>query len=97
MIQKLIEVTVVDGGAEEFIQRQSIWNEAMARLPGFVRATFGVVIGAPNRFLITVSFEGQWALDSFMENEHDELERATRISEWIDASQVTIVEVRDAI
>jgi len=93
MICKLIKATVPPESTGEFLNRQMVWNAAMAKQPGFLHTRVATSADEPGVIYIFVDIESHEALESFMATKHDPLAAATRIDELYDKLEVKVLDV----
>ena len=80
MIYKLIKATVAPGCKEAFIAQQRIWNDAMARQPGFLGVTVATDPAEPDAVWIHIAMQSREDLDRFMAGDHDLVMEQTQMS-----------------
>jgi len=93
MICKLIKATVPPELTGEFLNRQMVWNAAMAKQPGFLHTRLATNADEPGVIYIFVDIESHEALEQFMATTHDSLAEATRIHELYDKLEVKVLDM----
>ncbi len=93
MIHKLIKATVRPGCRDEFIAQQRIWNDAMARQPGFLGVSVATDPADPSAVWIQISMESRQDLDRFMAGDHDAVMMQTQMSGLYERLDIHVLDV----
>jgi len=95
MVIKLIKVRTTEDKRAGFLERQALWNEAMARSPGFIDVTVCTNANDGNKLAIIISWQNAESLKLFMDEIHDDVEAATGIVAFYDEIEVSIFDELD--
>ena len=93
MIYKVIRARPRPGCREAFLDQQRVWNDAMARQPGFLSVRVAEDPADPGWLTIVVAMRSRADLERFMAGDHDRVAEATGMPDLYDALEVRILDV----
>jgi len=93
VIFKLIKATTAPGCKESFIAQQRLWNDAMARQPGFLGVQVATDPKEPDAVWIQIAMESREDLDRFMAGDHDAVQDATAMTGLYERLDIHVLDV----
>jgi hypothetical protein len=93
MIFKLIKATTAPGCKESFIAQQRLWNDAMARQPGFLGVQVATDPKEPDAVWIQIAMESREDLDRFMAGDHDTVQDQTAMQGLYERLDIHVLDV----
>ncbi len=93
MIFKLIKATTSPGCKESFIAQQRLWNDAMARQPGFLGVQVATDPKEPDAVWIQIAMESREDLTRFMAGDHDAVQTQTAMQGLYESLDIHVLDV----
>lgn len=93
MILKTISVQVNPGQRAAYLERQAIWNSAMAAMPGCLGVYVAAETSGSDAIEIVTIWQDRASLAAFMDGDHDRIEAETGIAETYTHCSVSVMDV----